>query len=637
MKTSVCRFTKLIWLSAVMSVALLLVSGLAAWSVTYLSGPATLSRGGETYVLNRDFSCSGTAFTITAANVVLDLGGYTVTYGTGNSANSYGVEIAGANAEVKNGTLAQSASNDAKYCHGVYVRYVTNTSGPRIHDLTVSNHSMASEGIRLVDSGSGCQIYNNTLNTSNVVEDIDTGVAAINLSESDYGTPATPAVVRNNTISGSQVGIWLNKVSYVNVYANQIHHYAPIVNAKASYAVRTLEIDHCLIHDNVISTSRGMGIVLQAGSNDNQVYNNTLDLSEDVDGEWHDVQGLRLRHGGVRNKIYGNTVVVRGVNGNHVINAFRMGDDPDSNTYYGTPDNNEIYGNTFDMRYSQTMSPDRVCVTFNAVGRGNVFRDNICISNGYIIGAALPGAGPMVLQSNTFRKGSSPASGWRTSDMWGGAGPLIVVDGRFANGASATDVHFGQPGGSMSIQWYLTIKVQNQNGQPVSGADISVRDRTGTVVFTGTTATDGSVRPALQQMTKSDSGDTVFTPHTVTASKAGYTTSTTSVTVDASKEVTMSVTGSSGVSFTTQADRASASPGEIITYTLTYVNNTGATMTLAVIESTIDENTTFVAGSAKLNGTPISPDPVQGGKLVVSLGELAAGATGTLTFQVQVK
>ena len=635
MEASVCRFTKRICWSSIVSVALLLLSGLPAWSVTYLSGPATLSRSGETYVVNQNFSCSGTAFVIGASNVVLDLGGHTITYGTGG-ATTYGVDITGSNAEVKNGTLTQSASNNAKYCHGVYVRHVANTNGPRIHDLTINNHSMASDGIRLSGSGSGCQIYNNTLNTSNVVEDVDIGVAAINLALSDYAPPATPAVIRNNTINGSQVGIWLNDVSYVNVYANQIHHYAPVVNAKASYAVRTLKIHHCLIHDNVISTSRGMGIVLQAGSNDNQVYNNTLDLSENVDGEWHEVQGLRLRHGGVRNKIYNNTVVVRSVNGDHIINAFRLGDDPASNTYYGTPDNNEIYGNTFDMRYNQGMSPDRVCVAFNAVGRGNVFRDNTCISNGYIVGAAYPNAGSVLLESNTFRKGASPASGWGTIHLWAVAGPLVLLDTILGTGVDLHNVDWGSNGGTFYVEWYLTVTVKDAGGAAVPAATVIIENKNGATVYTGTTASDGTMRAPIRQYAASSAGDTTYTPHTVTASKTGYDAVTKTVTVDASKSLTLALVGGSSVTLLKQASPGSTIPSGVVTFTITYSNDTGSTIYSAVVTDAIPSAMTYVQGSAKLNGQTITPDPYQNGSLVVSLGNLAAGASGTITFRATV-
>jgi len=77
-------------------------------------------------------------------------------------------------------------------------------------------------------------------------------------------------------------------------------------------------------------------------------------------------------------------------------------------------------------------------------------------------------------------------------------------------------------------------------------------------------------------------------------------------------------------------------PGGIVTYTLTYTNSTGSTIYNANITDLIPASTTFVPGTAKLNGATISPDPVQDGALVISLGDLAAGASGTVQFQVRV-
>ena len=45
---------------------------------TNISGPGTLSTDNETYNLTQSFTCTGTAFTITGDNIVLDLGGYEV-------------------------------------------------------------------------------------------------------------------------------------------------------------------------------------------------------------------------------------------------------------------------------------------------------------------------------------------------------------------------------------------------------------------------------------------------------------------------------------------------------------------------------------------------------------------------------
>lgn len=645
MRTPVPHVTGRAWWSVIMGVTLLVVAAMPAWSVVYLNGPAVLDRNGETYVVNQNFSCAGTALVIGAANVVLDLGGHTITYGTAG-AQAFGVYIApdwdsgtgkaGVNCEVKNGTLTQAASNGASRCYGVYSRYVAHTAGPIIHDLTVNTHSGVSEGIRLIGSGLGMQVYGNVLNTSNIVENIDEGCAAIHLADGDFGTATTPAVIRSNTINGSQTGIWLDHTKWAQIYENQIHHTAPAVNAKASYAVRTLAIEHCLIHHNHISTPRGMGIVLQYGSNYNQVYSNDLDLSEDQPGEWNRVYGLRLRHGGNYNKLYDNTVIVRSVVNNELM-AFRMGDGPDEDASAGQPTYNEIYNNTFDCRYNGDMNINRLCMSIARTGAGNVVRNNIIKSNVYVFQACEPIVGSTELRSNRFVKGDNPNPGFETINLWGGTGPHTLLDTTGSNGASLQSVHYGSPAGTLYVSWYLQVLVQDQSSQPLSGATVEIRDRNSALVFSGLTAADGTVRPAVQQYTEANTGDVNFTPHTVTATKTGYSTASTTVTVDASKQVVLSLAGGAGgITLRKQASPTSTVPSGIITYTITYSNDTGGTIKNVVITDKIAAATTYVAGSAKHNGQPITPDPYQSGSLVISLGSLAAGASGTIEFQVRV-
>ena len=69
--------------------------------------------------------------------------------------------------------------------------------------------------------------------------------------------------------------------------------------------------------------------------------------------------------------------------------------------------------------------------------------------------------------------------------------------------------------------------------------------------------------------------------------------------------------------------------GEILTYTISYFNNTEVKGTVT-IEDTIPENTTYVENSANPAGT------FDGTKITWEIADVAAGTRGTVTFQVQV-
>jgi len=144
------------------------------------------------------------------------------------------------------------------------------------------------------------------------------------------------------------------------------------------------------------------------------------------------------------------------------------------------------------------------------------------------------------------------------------------------------------------------------------------------------------VRAPIRQYKASSAGDTTYTPHTVTASKPGYDTVTNTVTVDASKSLAVTLVGGSSVTLLKQASPGSTIPSGVVTFTITYSNDTGSTIYNAVVTDAIPSAMTYVPGSAKLNGQTITPDPYQNGSLVVSLGNVAAGASGTITFRATV-
>jgi len=91
------------------------------------------------------------------------------------------------------------------------------------------------------------------------------------------------------------------------------------------------------------------------------------------------------------------------------------------------------------------------------------------------------------------------------------------------------------------------------------------------------------------------------------------------------------------VTIAKSANKTNAAPGDTITYTITYSNQTSSTIYSAVVTDQLPSTVQFVAGSAKLNGSTLLPDPVASGKLSVSVGNLAPAASGTITFQVTVK
>jgi uncharacterized repeat protein (TIGR01451 family)/fimbrial isopeptide formation D2 family protein len=95
-----------------------------------------------------------------------------------------------------------------------------------------------------------------------------------------------------------------------------------------------------------------------------------------------------------------------------------------------------------------------------------------------------------------------------------------------------------------------------------------------------------------------------------------------------------------------QVDNGSAGivdPGDVLRYTITITNSTATPATNVVLTDAIPANTTYVAGSATLNGTavsgaapPVLTIPITGAGAGVPAGTLPAGGSAVVTFDVQV-
>jgi hypothetical protein len=151
---------------------------------TALTGCADLTSSG-TYYLLQDATSTGTCFFIDADNIVLNLNGHTITYGTGGgSAGTPGILLAdtwytgggtfslartgSTNAhggfEIFNGTI-QSSTSAAPQSRGIWVGQSSDISpAPSVHDLTINTTAVDANPIFGDSSLSGWKIYNNYLN-----------------------------------------------------------------------------------------------------------------------------------------------------------------------------------------------------------------------------------------------------------------------------------------------------------------------------------------------------------------------------------------------------------------------------------------------------------------------------------------
>ncbi|HXG55199.1 MAG TPA: tandem-95 repeat protein [Vicinamibacterales bacterium] len=180
------------------------------------------------------------------------------------------------------------------------------------------------------------------------------------------------------------------------------------------------------------------------------------------------------------------------------------------------------------------------------------------------------------------------------------------------------------------------------------------------VTFTGATLNGAAVTPTIigQQLTFAVRSSDTATAGQVTGGQSGVLVITAAVSLPfggASNTLTNSVSFAStqtiastdsitttllrpSVTISKSADDTSLVPGNIVTYTLDVLNAGPGAATDVTVTDALPVNAyfTYVAGSARLNGAVISPDPVSAGTLTKNIGALAAGAAGRVTFQMLV-
>ncbi len=93
----------------------------------------------------------------------------------------------------------------------------------------------------------------------------------------------------------------------------------------------------------------------------------------------------------------------------------------------------------------------------------------------------------------------------------------------------------------LDYSWYLDVKTVDANGNPISSANISINDSTGTQIFNGSTDAEGLVENiVVKEYRKTGDSSTNYNPHEISATFDNVTAQT-SVNVDSNKEVKLSL------------------------------------------------------------------------------------------------
>mgnify|MGYP001620204754 FL=1 len=322
----------------VLAMAILLAAPCGAMAEVLLTGPATLDKAGETYVVTQDISAPGTAFTIAASNITLDLGGHTVVYNTAPSSTPvYGVSVNYfvARVAIRNGTIIQGAGKSAD-SSAILFRGGTDGHNELDH-LVIRVHGPYTTAIH---AGFDTYAFNESRIHHNYIETHDAtctagcgGPQGINVMAQERGG----VEVYDNIVVGAHRGIALAYVGTAvgslpsQVYRNRVQQ-ARVIDCKAPYGIALFaQTHHVSVHHNEIVSDDGRGIILdgwsqsgRGGASGNLVTDNRVDVqyssAATIGGCYpnHESYGIRDRYESGENTIQGNTVLVTSGNGSPV-------------------------------------------------------------------------------------------------------------------------------------------------------------------------------------------------------------------------------------------------------------------------------------------------------------------------------
>ncbi len=490
-----------------------------------ISGPANLSVAGATYLLTADVSATGTAFTISARDITFDLGGRTVTYGTG-SGTCHGVYSEflynSGKTTVRNGTIVEGVgTGNAR--HGVFFRGAHDV---RLTHLNVTVRGSDADGLVIADNLTGdqridhCSIH---CDTQVVTNRTYPGVAAINVE----GCTKSLEIDQNRIFSSPQWGI---KVQGNTTVGESLVHHNRVVGTKARYAngymVGVYKPSTDLFENELSGESRGVHLDGTDGHAEGALcHDNRIDVMDQPNAEYPDyhwVHGIKLE--GAKNVLVTRNAVTGVADDTHAeVRCL----DIDVETATGVRiEKNRFVAKALTPKYrahAVEWSSGPAAGTSDIVVRGNVFT-----ATDRAIDRAWGSAHGGVFAGNAWRRDLSQGPAhpflfeyFDTSDAASAPGHR-VLDAITTEDVTAVD-QWNAPGPyTATREWSLTLAVVDGAGLAVAGASVTVRDTAGVLAYTGTTDAAGlSVGTVVATRIANGPAFTSESPFAISVTKTG--------------------------------------------------------------------------------------------------------------------
>jgi len=262
----------------------------------------TLSASGETYNLSMNVNSSGTCFTVTGQNIVLDCLGYSINYSTGGAAYTYGVYSDQYNTTIRNCTIIDgntTSSNNNRYgiifesndFSVIYNNFVNTSNSDAMWIYNGANFNNISRNRVYSSSGSGIVLHSslsNKLIDNNATSASGSGVYLVSYSNNNTllrnfanTTGSNPAIyiysssynnlTQNKGVSTSSNGINIDEHSDNNtLYSNN----GTSLGTESAITLSN-SVNNSLINNSGNNLAGGIGILVAYSANNNTLINST--------------------------------------------------------------------------------------------------------------------------------------------------------------------------------------------------------------------------------------------------------------------------------------------------------------------------------------------------------------------------
>lgn len=507
-------------------------------AATSLSDCGTLTQSGETYTLTRDLTSADTCLTVTANNVVIDLNGFTITYGSGGAANVYGVRSGWGygNIRVTNGTIRQSQSAGS-FAHAIYA---SSGSNDEYDHLTLEVYSDSSAAIVTL-WGTGHHVHHNSI-TSHVetIQDRHQNQGY----DIQLWNGGSFDVHDNTIVGGAQGGIFYYHSDNTRVYNNDISQGGQAIGYSNDFCIGASG-GNSEVYGNNCHPVQGRGIHLSGDAS--KAYGNTINVIELANNaEYGGCQaggtyGIQIEYPATNLEVYNNTVLARADACD--AQAFRATEISEGN-------NCRAYNNTFTAQRIGSAVGRANAVSLADVSGGLTIDGNALTGDSSNFSVDWDGASNVVVSGNTVAKGSNPSSYYTVDFGNGGTHPSlgnIWRDSTYQNGADDTVYRVRTAAFEYFVQWTLTVTVRDQFGSAIPQANVGAYDSQDATVFSGVTDGNGVITIPLSEYRRYNQSGVNYvqslTPHSITVTKTSYDPKTVSVTMDHAQSVDVQLVG----------------------------------------------------------------------------------------------